>query len=116
MFKPRFAALVVAGTKRQTVRPKRKRPTRPWDVLDLRQWEGLPYRSRQRKLLEAVCSMTCTINIEATGHIIQAGSFLSPGQALAFAQADGFLHTEEMIEWFKEQHGLPFRDGEAVFW
>lgn len=40
LFKLRFALLVEAGTKRQTIRPKRKHPTKVGDELSLRTWAG----------------------------------------------------------------------------
>jgi uncharacterized protein YqfB (UPF0267 family) len=55
MFQPRFARLVESGAKTQTIRVKSKakhpRPLpKPGDFLSLREWEGKPYRSKQRKL------------------------------------------------------------------
>jgi hypothetical protein len=48
MFQPRFAPLVEAGTKTQTIRPVRRRPIVVGDELSLRAWTGLPYRSPQQ--------------------------------------------------------------------
>lgn len=55
LFQPRFANLVAAGTKRQTIRPTRKIPIVRGDDLSLRQWQGLPYRSKQVELARGLC-------------------------------------------------------------
>ena len=52
-FQPRFSRLVESGAKRQTIRKTPKRMPKVGDTLDAREWTGAPYRSKQRKLLEA---------------------------------------------------------------
>ena len=104
MFQPRFAALVAAGTKLQTVRPKPARVPRVGDVIDCREWTGKPYRSKQR--------------IIATGHLVEVSEVIITSLGIykctwmpdreAFAKADGFASFYELRDWFLEQHGLPF--------
>ena len=52
MFKPRFAELIRSGAKRQTIRPTPKVLPEAGDIIDCRQWSGLPYRSKQIRLGE----------------------------------------------------------------
>lgn len=111
MFKPRFAALVERGEKRQTVRPTPKRMPKPGDRMSLRCWTGLPYRSKQRVLCEATITATKRCEITAQGSV-----FLDGGRApKGFAKADGFRSHAEMVSWFANEHGLPFA-GVAFFW
>jgi len=128
MFKPRFAAAVEAGTKRQTVRPMPKRMPRRGDTISLRCWIGAPYRSKQRVLREA--------KIERVAEIVIAADEVLPIKIRPmqddrderrylnlsysptpddFARADGFADWTEMREWFAREHGLPFA-GIVIFW
>lgn len=114
LFKPQFAELVERGLKLQTVRPVPKRMPKPGDALSLRAWSGLPYRSPQRVLMEAVVTYVYPVRIFHSG-IIQNGQRLSDGHVRRFAEADGFDGVEEMLNWFEEVHGLPF-DGIVIYW
>lgn len=111
MFKPRFAALVEAGTKTQTVRPAPSRMPKAGDKLSLRTWTGKPYRSKQRVLREAVVERVAHCEITETSVILN--SYAEPCDD--FARADGFRDFFDMQNWFRETHGLPF-EGIAIFW
>ena len=113
LFKPQFAELVEAGTKRQTVRPTPKRMPKPSDKISLRCWTGKPYRSPQRVLREAVIVQVDTVKI-GTGIVVN-GESLNCQQRALFAQADGFECPNRMYEWFEETHGLPFV-GIVIHW
>jgi hypothetical protein len=121
MFKPRFAALVEAGTKTQTVRPTPKRMPRVGDTISLRVWTGAPYRSKQRVLREAVIEKVERIVIGAHGALPVCVIPMSDDvlnywpNAETFAQRDGFASWPEMREWFEAEHGLPF-EGIVIFW
>lgn len=121
MFKPRFAALVEAGTKTQTVRPTPKRMPKPGDRISLRCWTGAPYRSKQRVLREGVIEKCERILIGAHGVLPVCVIPTSPDvlnywpNAETFAQRDGFATWPEMRAWFEETHGLPF-EGIVIFW
>lgn len=104
MFKPRFAALVKAGTKRQTIRPTPKRMPKPGDILDAREWTGKPYRSKQAKIGEFVISDVRMVRITKE----HFGVPTTPEVLNLFAQADGFRDWDEMVEWLEREHGLPF--------
>jgi len=127
MFKPRFAKLVKAGKKLQTIRPLPKRIPRRGDTLSLRRWKGKPYRSRQIILRESTVDRieVCRIQEEGIYAPPGDGSLLAisgvkyilykDDSANRFARADGFKDWNEMREWFRTEHGLPF-DGVIIFW
>ena len=118
MFKPRFALLVQAGTKLSTIRPTPKREIRAGDVLDLRQWKGLPYRSKQRKLREAICTRVTPIRISLRGSVLivwLGRKLLFETELEQLAQRDGFASAQEMFDWFEAEHGLPFA-GVLIQW
>lgn len=127
MFKPRFAKLVKAGKKLQTIRPVPKRIPRRGDTLSLRMWRGKPYRSKQRVLLETKLDKIEVIRIDDKGIIKPPGDgsilaisgvklcVLDGVLADRFAQDDGFQDWNEMRDWFKSEHGLPF-EGVALYW
>jgi hypothetical protein len=103
LFQPQFHEAVLTGTKRQTIRPPRKRPIRPGDRLSLRAWTGAPYRSKQRELRQAICE--CVERIEI-------GEDFADN---AEAARDGFPSASAMRDWFRAQHGLPFV-GDRIAW
>ncbi len=122
MFSPRFAPLVKAGTKTQTIRGKRKVPILVGDKLSLREWTGLPYRTPQKLLREAVCTEVSTVALTegliSTGDgiiVFQNERRLSFDELSDFAQRDGFRHIIDMLMWFDESHGLPFV-GQLIRW
>lgn len=114
MFKPRFAALVEAGTKTQTVRPKPKRMPRPGDTISLRCWSGKPYRSKQRVIREAVITEVHPVFITPHGLSVNR-QLLTLADTEAFARADGFSDWANMRTWFEVEHGLPF-EGILIRW
>ena len=120
MFKPRFATLVQAGKKFQTVRPVPKRAQdmpRPGDLFDARVWLGRPRCSKTSKLLAepAPICFVRSITIHATGQLEIDGRYLSTVEMEAFARADGFADLAEMLAWFRDMHDLPFT-GIVIDW
>ncbi len=127
MFKPRFAKLVKSGDKTQTIRPLPKRIPRRGDTMSLRMWTGKPYRSKQRVLLETKLGRIEVIRIDEKGIIKPPGEgsilavmgeklcVLEGANADRYAQDDGFTDWNEMRDWFKAEHGLPF-EGVALYW
>jgi hypothetical protein len=112
-FQPRFAPLVAAGTKTQTIRPPRKRPISIGDPLSLRRWSGRPYMTPQVLLRESRCVDVCAVVVGYCadgypGGIAVRGERLSATDKAAFARADGFANVPEMMDWFDNAHGLPF--------
>jgi hypothetical protein len=107
MFKPQFAGLVERGEKLQTVRPTPKRMPKPGDKISLRCWTDKPYRSKQRVLRDAIITRVAPIEIGRDRMVLDGGR-LPPWKHDAFARADGFSDREEMEDWFRATHGLPF--------
>lgn len=118
MFKPQFAPLVKAGTKRQTIRPMPKRMPKAGDVESWRQWSALPYRSPQIELAQVKLTEVQSIVIHRDGIETCPGTlrvtFFGEWSAArrdflkATALLDGFEGWEQMRDWFKKEHGLPF--------
>lgn len=116
MFKPRFAVLVAAGTKRQTIRPMPKRMPKVGDHESWRRWSGLPYRSKQIELARVEIVSVERIRIEETSDTYDIslldrplkGALLPKEHWDEIAVADGFANQYGLAIWFKETHGLPF--------
>lgn len=111
MFQPRFAALAESGAKCQTLRPRRKRQIEVGDIVDLRTWTGLPYRSKQRQLREATVTRVYAANIklrrdtfypELSCETLMVGGLLFNNEAAeaGFARADGFKNRDEFFDFF----------------
>lgn len=127
LFKPRFAPLVEAGTKRTTIRPRRKHPTKVGDLLSLRTWEGKPYRSKQRILREGErCKEVHSFRISVSPNmgggihfafIVDNYPIHNPART-ELAQADGFKDDIDMLRWFMEEHDVEHRnfEGELIKW
>jgi len=126
LFKPQFVELVARGEKRQTIRPKRKHPTKVGDELSLRTWEGKPYRSKQRILAAAICKEThefkISVNPNPEGGV--RFSFAVDGYPLhnpmrtELAKRDGFKDDVDMLNWFRKFHDLDHLnfEGELITW
>ncbi len=115
MFQPRFVPMVLDRSKLHTIRLERKRPVVEGDTLSLRRWFGAPYRSSQVTLhREARC--TAVDRILITGlEIIINGAVQNTVQRTALARGDGFSCHLELLDWFENVHGLPFR-GTLIRW
>lgn len=119
LFQKCFVAPIQAGTKRQTIRPPRKRPIPIGAALSLRYWSEKPYRSPQIEFATTVCAITLCVRIER--EFISLSRCGVPWQGVrdlnAFARGDGFESWEEMREYFTSRfgYGLPF-DGVLYGW
>lgn len=111
LFQPRFAPLVAAGTKHQTIRLQAR--CQPGDTLSLRQWSGKPYRSKQQLLGTVTCVDVVSVRLFDSGVILCGRGWI--GMSNGFARADGFADWDEMRAWFEATHGLPF-SGELITW
>ena len=117
-----FIPQILAGTKLHTIRPHRVREIRAGDVLDLRAWTGLPYRSKQRKIREVLCVGVAQIEVDARrqriflfnpSHYYPQGGYVI--DEIAFAQRDGFTYTADLFAWFLKHHG-PVFTGQLIEW
>jgi hypothetical protein len=102
LFQERFAPLVAAGSKRQTIRKTARCKVGDW--VSLRRWTGKAYRSKQEVLRTDVCTAVMPVRIE--WHAAYVGVVQVPGRDLAVQ--DGFKDWAEMRAWFEAVHGLPF--------
>lgn len=114
MFKPRFAALVESGAKKQTVRPTPARMPKSGDRISLRMWTGKPYRSKQREIIASTVLYVAKIKLDVFDMWFD-GVLASEAKQEAFAIADGFSSANEMLDWFENEHGLPF-EGVVIVW
>lgn len=110
-FQAQFAPDVESGRKRQTIRPKRKRPTKPGDTLYL--YTGMRTKAC-RKLRKAVCQSVKEITVFP--HDMMLGDrYLSYLEQIEMAGADGFDSLRAFRLFFAERYGLPF-EGELIEW
>ena len=110
-FKAEFALLVENGSKRQTIRKKRKRPTQVGDILYL--YTGMRTK-RCRSLGKAICLAADSISI-GRDQIILAGRELELTEAISLYRDDGFSCLAEFLGFFEELYGLPF-EGILLKW
>lgn len=107
-FQPRFASLISAGKKRQTIRRQRKNPIKEGDTLYL--FTGLR-TNKCHKIKTVTCIGVDTVVINDAALDISR----DVGSKEKFARADGFKNYAEMKEWFREKYGLPFI-GTVIRW
>lgn len=102
-FKQRFAEAVEAGTKRQTIRRPRKRPTRQGDRLRL--YTGM--RTKGCRLLrEVTCTRVVPVRV-GKDCVRLDGRALDFVEASLLAIADGFINLVLFYEFFERLYGLP---------
>ena len=116
-FQPRFAALVEAGAKRQTIRPLGKRTIKPGDRLVF--YTGLR-RPEARKLGEAMCKQTLPITMDLIAYperlcIRIEGAKISLPMMEQLAEWDGFADLAEFLACFEDMHGPRF-EGTVIRW
>lgn len=111
-FQPHFEHAIVSGAKRQTIRPRRSRPTKAGDnftatVHGRTKMCRVILRSRVKNVMRCIVHTQC---------LQIAHTFITDPPALdAFARADGFAGWAAMRDWFDRRYGLPFV-GECVVW
>ena len=123
MYQKRFVAPILAGIKKQTIRPNRKRPIKVGDALSHRHWEDKAYRSPQVEFLANKCLASLAINIHDCGLIQIFDSKLETQldeidhiQDLdRFARGDGFTCWLDMRSYWLHNGGLPFT-GVLIQW
>lgn len=115
-FHARFVAMIEDGRKRQTIRRRRRRRTRPGATLHL----YLGMRTKLcRKIGMAVCTMVVPIEIHKDGIYGPPGDGRekwSKARTEELARADGFADAKEMLAFFARTYDLPRRDMEIVYW
>lgn len=115
-FKAKFADDVETGKKLHTIRPKRKRPTKPGERLKL--YTGMRTKSC-RLLFDTSCKSVEPVEIHAT-HIKIGGRILSMKERVKLAKNDGFDSLAEFYDFFIETYGLakekPLTNLELITW
>lgn len=121
LFYKRFHEAILDGRKFFTIRTPRRRPIRRGDRLLLRAWEGRPYDSPQRVLLDSVCAMSDEVTIDVIDDRLAAdfkeAGPVPPEEMDDFARADGFADAAEMLDYYRATPGrsVPFK-GEFIRW
>jgi len=115
-FKRQFAPKVEDGTKRQTIRRPRKRPTKVGDTLYL--YVGQRTRHCRRLRVETCIAVTPILimglyNITIFPKDNALRRALSPPEINELARADGFQSANEFVKFFWKE--LPFM-GEMIQW
>ena len=121
-FKKQFVPYVLDGSKRQTIRSRRKRATKKGDTLYL--YYGLRTKSC-KKLMEVKCRKVQKIYITWFGTVFIDGKKLTDKKRDLLAYNDGFRHqgdpgrisncSEIMLRWWTQTHSLPFT-GSIIYW
>lgn len=111
-FKPRFASMVESGAKRCTMRPQRKRPTRPGDILIM--YTGMRTKNA-RNLGDHWCKSVTPITVADAG-ILVAGELVDPATADAVAVADGFADAYDLTEFMTALYGQTPIDLVKIEW
>lgn len=116
-FKKQFAPAIESGKKRQTIRAHRKDGRRPKPGDHLRLYTGMRTNDC-RMLIDAKCADISSVNIfDDAGDVsvVIAYRRLSRNECQELATADGFDSLDEFVQFFRENHGLPF-DGLMIEW
>ena len=119
LFLPRFVEPIQAARKHQTIRART--PIQPEEVVSLRAWSGLPYRSKQREIIPpVVCESIRPITIgfeiwENRVEIAVGGQALTHEEVCSFVRADGFRCVSDFLEHWHRQRVLDF-EGVLIEW
>lgn len=105
-FKKQFAPMVESGSKRQTIRARRKDGRNPQPGQTLYLYTGMR-TTGCRKLKEVMCESCETIFIGLTD-IYVGTKHLSVEEKHDLAIKDGFKYMDELREFFLKIHRLPF--------
>lgn len=115
LFKNCFEQPILDGVKDCTIRARRKdgKPrAREGEVISLRVWTGLPYRSKQREFAQRTVKFTFPVRVDKRGieRLDNVGVRLMPKK---MAKDLGFKDWTQARKWYQSVHGLPF-DGELL--
>lgn len=111
-FKTIFAPAVESGAKPHTIRPQRKRPTVPGDMLYL--YTGM--RTKFCRLLKkTVCTAVIPIEIKRNSVRLD-GRELSLSEVEALARADGFPDAQTFFAFFATTYPAGMFNLELIKW
>lgn len=114
-FQGQFVGGILDGSKRQTIRKRRKRATVSGDVLQL--YTGL--RTKQARLLKVVdCTSVVPVQVVPFAKLVKLdGRALNAAELGLFTQRDGFESVDDFFSFF-ERYGLDvlFEQLEVIYW
>lgn len=117
-FQARFVPFIKAGTKKHTIRAKRKHPDQPGDTLYL--YSGLRTKKAKRIIPPTECVKVEDIEIKDGAFFdenhasVKVDSVeLDRSERETLARADGFKNFDEMIQFWRGR--LPF-SGDIIHW
>jgi hypothetical protein len=117
-FDKRFAPVIIAGAKQQTIRARRKRHARPGEALQL--YTGMRTRQCVKIIVDPVCESASSISIwfsdvpEENSLIIDGVDY--DGDLNDFARADGFANWPEMRAFWERHHDTVYFEGVLIRW
>ena len=113
-FQPQFAAMIIAGTKRSTIRPNGKR-RHAFVGEELQLYTGM--RTKACILLMRVpCAETGSVEIHHDHIVIDGFRVASEQNLMRLARIDGFASFGSMRAWFDRQYGLPAVQLTQIAW
>lgn len=114
-FQKRFAGQVKDRTKRQTIRGIREgKGQNPFKGCDLYLYEGMRTEGGATLIGKVTCQETKSIQLDEHEAIVN-GCLLNDEAKDALARDDGFKNFEDMLDWFRKNHKLPFT-GNVIIW
>lgn len=118
MAQPRFLEPILSGAKSHTIRARKlsRAKNLVGKIISIRIWTGRPYFSKQKEIAQTEVDFVFSIRITKE-RIYRLDLKKEPVRLLKgfIAVNDGFKNWEEMRDWFKKVHGLPF-EGVLIHW
>jgi len=115
-FQARFVTMILDGTKRQTIRRWRKRPTKSGDVLKL--YTGM--RTKACRLVKVVdCTSVVPVGIYPEfGQVRLNGRLLPLNEMIRFIEQDGFFDRMDEFYTFFTRYPQDVLDTlmEVIYW
>lgn len=117
-FNPRFASLVQAGTKKQTIRPGElnaaKRAMDKGGYLEGFAWSAAPYRAKTRVVVLA--PITHVLPVKVSERKVEVdGQSLNDSEVVDLAIEDGFINADDFFQWFTPPKRPAF-SGYMIMW
>jgi hypothetical protein len=114
-FQPQFVQMIQDGSKHHTIRRRRKRPTKPGEMLKL--YTGM--RTKNCKLImEVMCTSVVPVQVLRGTGIILDGKLLSDVETVMFAARDGFPDVYDFFDFFDDHYSFEVlnKELEVIYW
>lgn len=118
MCQQRFVPAILSGAKPHTIRAGLATRFKRGEVVSLRYWSGKPYRSKQVEFARVEILREDEIRIglfHRKIHMRDDAWPITNRRAEKLARDDGFADLTEMLVWFNDTHGIPFK-GRLIQW